>query len=516
MSRFRAALLLTALYAPLAHAGDFLDVRLSFNATDENLLVKPGETTPSIPGFRFGAPISRWGLFFFDNYDTRYSGFESLTSLVLYKNAVFGQEEFEGAMVLRFAPTSDVLSGLYDGGSYVKWTHWFDPARESKANISFAAFPFSSDLFRLGYSYKISWGGSQIMFKPNPDNPLSGANTNAVPGAKLQFSAEKAYAFVGAKTSLLLNQADNQQEPIYGLLAGGGYDVTSFLRLEANAGYFYRGVNPIQAVLGAPVVTLGASAQAVLHSGVPVGRSGDFAMWRNDPSGITRVFRPEEYPGGLSWLVSLEGTYTSTTLQDPDPTKSQSTTRQSAGAADLNARVKWNHWRVKADFVYQDLGYLLLNVPSFVPFQALSPNLSTTSPQFWAAAGADYYFENQRFTLGITGGVELPATFKGNLPPSFANDLPTDALPASTTVVVRQDGIYDVLPANTAALPIYAAKVTAQLNFLYFYVVLDGLVAYDNNVTHLARINNDPQQVATRVFNNPWQLGFNLAFQVRL
>jgi hypothetical protein len=516
MPRIRAFLLLTALYAPLAHAGDFLDFRLSFNATDENLLVKPGETSPSIPGFRFGAPITRWGLFFFDNYDVRYNPYDSLTNLVMYKAASFGQEEFEGALVLRFAPTSDVLSGIYDGGSYVKWTHWIDPSRESKANISFTAFPFSSDMFRLGYSYKLSWGGSPLMFKPNPDNPLSGANTSPVPGAKLQFASEKAYAFIGAKTSLLLNQADNQQEPIYGLLAGGGYDVTSFLRVEANGGYFYRGVNPIQAVLGAPVITYGLSAQAMLHSGTPVLRGSDFPIYKNDNSGVRRLFRPEEYPGGLSWLVSLEGTVTQTTLQDPDPTKSQSTTRQTASAADLNARIKYNHWRLKADLVYQDLGYLLLNVPSFVPFQALSSTLSTTSPQFWGAVGADYFFEPQRFTFGATLGLELPATFKGNLPPSFANDLPTDALPASTTVVVRQDGIYDVLPANATAQPIYAAKVSASYNFLYFYVLLDGLIAYDTNVTHLARINNDPQQVATRVFNNPWQLGFNLAFQVRL
>ena len=72
----------------------------------------------------------------------------------------------------------------------------------------------------------------------------------------MQFGSEKVYAFVGAKTSLLLNQADNQQEPIYGFLAGAGFDFTQFFRLEANGGYFYRGANPIQAVLGRPVVHL--------------------------------------------------------------------------------------------------------------------------------------------------------------------------------------------------------------------------------------------------------------------
>jgi hypothetical protein len=520
MSRIRAALLFTALYAPLAHAGDFLDARFSFNLTDENLLVKPGQTVPSIPGVRFGAPIPRWGLFFYENYDSRLSGFENFTNMVLYKDLMFGQEEIEGALVLRFSSVSDVLSGIYDGGSYIKWTHWMDAARGSNTNISVTAFPFSSDLFRLGYSYKISWAGSPLFFKPNPDNPyaqLSGSNTNAVPGLRVQFGSERVYAFAGAKTSLLLNQADNQQEPIYGFLAGAGVDITSFLRVEANGGYFYRGTNPIQAVLGAPVVTYGASAQVMLHSGVPVGRSADFPLYRNDPAAsFARSTRPEEYPGGLSWLVSAEATATSTTLQDPDPTRSMSTTRQTGLAGDLNARIKWNHMRLRADLSYMDTAYLLLNVPSFVPFQALSPNLSTTTPQFFGSAGIDYFFENQRLTLGVTAGVQLPATFQGNLPASFANDLPPDALPLSTTVVVRQDGIYDVLPAGYSALPIYGGKVTAMLSFLYFNIVLDVLTGYDNNVTHLARINNDPQQVATRVFNNPWQLGFNLALQARL
>jgi hypothetical protein len=518
MSRIRTALLLTALWAPLAHAGDFIDVRLSMNLVDENLLVKPGETVPSIPGLRFGAPIPRWSMFFYENYDSRFANWDTFSNLVIYKDLLFGQEEFDGALVLRFASISDSSIPLYDGGSYVKWTHWLDPNRESKANFAVTAFPFSSDLFRLGYSYKISWAGSQLFFKPNPDNPsgLSGSNPNPVPALRLQFGTEKFYVFAGAKSSLLLNQADNQQEPIYGFLGGLGYDITSFLRVEANGGYFYRGTNPIQAVLGTPVATYGASAQVMLHSGVPVGRSGEFALYKNDPSNIGRIWRPDEYPGGLSWAVSAEATYTQSTLQDPDPTRAQSTTRQTGMAGDLNARVKWNHVRLRADLTYQDVPYLLVNVPSFVPFQALSPNLSTTTPQIFGAVGADYFFENQRFTLGFTAGVELPATFQGKLPASFSNDLPTDALPLSTTVIVRQDGIYDVLPAGYQALPVFGGKVTASLGFLYFNIVLDLIGGYDNNITHLARINNDPQQVSTRIFNNPWQLGFNLALQLRL
>src|SRR4029079_7847581 len=44
----------------------FMDTRLAFTLTNENILAKPGETIPSVPGFRFGVPNSL-GVLFFDN-----------------------------------------------------------------------------------------------------------------------------------------------------------------------------------------------------------------------------------------------------------------------------------------------------------------------------------------------------------------------------------------------------------------------------------------------------------------
>ena len=45
-----AALAATVGLAGYAHAGDFVDTRLNFTLTDEDLLVKPNETVPSVPG----------------------------------------------------------------------------------------------------------------------------------------------------------------------------------------------------------------------------------------------------------------------------------------------------------------------------------------------------------------------------------------------------------------------------------------------------------------------------------
>ncbi len=501
-----------------ARAGDFVDLRLSFNLTDENVLVQPGQTNPSIPGPRIGAPFPTWGTFFFDNYDTRYTGFENLTNLVLYKKLTVNGDDFEGAFVLAFNTVSDNLSAIYDNGSYLAWKHWLDPSRVSKANVSITAFPLSSDRMRLGYSYKISWGGSPIFFKPNPDNPYastaSTTNSNPVPGAKIQFATENAYVYLGGKTTVLLNTAINEQQSVYALLGGAGVDVTKMLRLEANGGYFDRGVNPIQQVLGQPVSTYGISGQITLHDGVPVGRSADYSLYRNDPSNATRYFEPEEYPGGISWLVSSEVTWTQSTLQNADV--ASSTTRQNAFAGDVNFRMKVNHWRIHADLNYQDLEFVLLDVPSFVPFEAVSPTAAKTSPEIFGAIGADYFFAGPHITLGATVGVEHPATFTGQLPQQLVGNVPPEGLPASTTVVVRTEGLFDILPAGAGPAPVYDAKVWGKWQAGAFDVLGELLIGHDQNQTQLQRTDNDPNEPLQRVTTNPWQLGFNIALQAHL
>src|SRR5580765_5606434 len=171
--------------AASAYAGDYVDTRLNFTLTDENLLVKPGETNPSVPGVRIGPPNSL-GILFFDNYDTRYTGYENLTHLVIYKS--FGNDRVtaEAAYVLRLLQFTDVNLSSIDDGSYIKLTYWFDRNHAvdgGKTNIALTVFPLSSDRMRLGYSYRISWGGNPIFFKFNPDLPTgsSGFVTNTNP-----------------------------------------------------------------------------------------------------------------------------------------------------------------------------------------------------------------------------------------------------------------------------------------------------------------------------------------------
>src|SRR5438067_2241958 len=139
----RRILSLTCMFASLfvaqaARAGDFVDTRLNFTITDENLLVKPGETNPSVPGVRIGQPSSL-GILFFDNYDTRYTGYENLTHLVIYKAFGHARVTAEAAYVLRLLQFTDVNLSSIDDGSYIKLTFWFDREHEqeghSKTNL---------------------------------------------------------------------------------------------------------------------------------------------------------------------------------------------------------------------------------------------------------------------------------------------------------------------------------------------------------------------------------------------
>lgn len=517
---------LTALAAP-ARAGDFVDTRLNFNLTNENFLAKPGETNPSVPGLRFGRPNSL-GIMFFDNYDTRFSGFENLTHLVLYKAGKMSAHwDGEAAFVLLLNTFSDVNIGIIDDGSYLKATYYFDASRESKANLSITAFPTNSDRMRAGYSYRLSWGGSPVFYKFNPDLPSGSSsfvqNTSPVPGLRVQYGSELFYAFAAAKSSIFRNPETNEEEALWGGLFGAGVDVTEFLRIELNGGIYDRGKNPKQEVLGEPVTLAGVSGQIVLHQGIPVGQSLDFKLYRNDPTSAMTFFKREEYPGGLSWLVSAEGTYLTQTLQDAE--RPASTTRQPAYAADLNARVKLEKLRLRLDASYRSLSFVLHNVPSFVPFvdfpQASADVRVKTESDLFFSAGFDYHLEAIASTLGLTAGLDYPATIRASSIGALQGNNPSSGLTGESTVVVRREGDFEILPPGKSAAPLFAMKLET-LHFLAEFLEMRLQVFYvrDENRARLERVcdpstQNCAEQPFERRFVEPNQVGFNATLSAK-
>ena len=475
----------------------FMDVRLNLTLTNENVFAEPGETIPSVPGWRFGRPNSL-GTLFFDNYDTRFSGYETLSHAVLYKNYNKREIEVEGALVLRINDLAERSIDLSDAGSYIRVAYWFDPARKKKELVSLTAFPTSSDRFRLGYSYRLSWGGS-------PEYQRSRA---AVPGVKLQIDSGNMYAFVGAKSAVVLDRSTAEEEAVMAFLGGAGIDVTEMLRIEVNGGYFDRGGNELQDVIKQKVRLVGASAQIAIHKDEPVTSSIDYKLYRNDPERAQHLFSKEEYPGGLSWLVAAEGTVMGQTLKDPEV--SGGTKKQIGKAGDVNMRVKIDRTRLRADLQFRDLAFILHSTPS-LPTYSDFPKEYERSPNLFAAVGIDQNIEGTGITVGVIGGVDLPATLK----------TPTGALPGDmvegsdeSTAVIRNEGDIIILPPGEDVLAQYALKFVGRLDFAESFAALaDVYYVRDPNQTRLVR--DEPEDLLKREFGEFNQLGMNFTLQAK-
>jgi hypothetical protein len=479
-------------------ASGFFDTRLAFTITNENILAKPGETIPSVPGWRFGTPNSA-GVLFFDNYDTRFSGFETMSHATLYRSYSRGHLQAEGAFVLRINELSENNISLSDAGTYLTITNWKDPTHKDPTRISLTAFPVSADRFRLGYSYRLSWGG-------NPEYKRARSST---PGVKLQYDFEKGYAFVGAKSGVIVDPNDGEQKAALAGLIGGGIDPHPMVRFEVNGGYFDRGYNELQDVQSEKVQLFGASAQLTLYKNMPLRSSVDFRLYKNNNEQISGLFNPEKYPGGLGWLAQAEFTVMGQTLKDPEATGS--TKIQTGYAGDLNVRVKYNRVRLRLDLSFRDLAFILHSQPSLPPYSDF-PSVYTIAPNFFGAVGVDRNWDDW-LTLGVIAGVERPATL------TSPKGVPGDTTMSSSTAVIRNnniDTLITILPAGEEAAPQIALKGTSKIDFAkMFSALLEVFYSYDPNQSRYARCA-DPDVCAFEYqFGEFNQLGVNATLQAR-
>ena len=485
----------------LKGASGFMDTRLAFTITNENMLVKPGETIPSVPGWRFGTPSSL-GVLFFDNYDTRYSGFETLSHATMYREYSSGHLQAEAAFVLRINDLNETNLALSDDGSYLTLSDWKDPTHKDPTRISLTAFPVSADRFRLGYSYRLSWGG----------NPEYKRAKSSVPGVKLQYDGPSTYAFVGAKSAVVVDPRDGEEKSALAALGGAGIDPTAMLRFEVNGGYFDRGYNPLQDVQRQKVRLYGASAQASIHHGMPLRSSVDYRLYKFNGESVTGLFAPETYPGGLAWLAQSEFTVLGQTLKDPQATGS--TVRQLGMAGDLNVRVKLDRIRLRLDVSYRDLAFILHSQPSLPSYEAFSSDY-TTSADYFAAVGFDNNWGDW-LTLGLIAGVEKPATLTS---PKGIPGVTTDAMGTSTAVIRDNniDTLITILPAGHSAVAQVALKGTAKVDFAkIFSVLLEVFYSHDGNQSRYVRSCSDPQTCPFEYEFGPFnQLGLNATLQAR-
>ena len=105
-------------------AQDFIDNRLTVTFGDDDLLAPTGEQVPLSPLPGFGdRPAYQ---LFFDSLNSRYSGRETLTHLVVYKKMPAFSDHLttEAALVVRLDLSSLALAdaGSYIRASYNPWT----------------------------------------------------------------------------------------------------------------------------------------------------------------------------------------------------------------------------------------------------------------------------------------------------------------------------------------------------------------------------------------------------------
>ena len=484
----------------LTGSSGFVDTRIAFTLTNENVLVGPGETIPSVPGWRFGVPNSL-GVLFFDNYDTRYSGFETLTHAVAYRKYHKGHFDAEAALVIRLNELSEKNIELSDAGTYITLSNWKDPEHKDPTRISLTVFPVSADRMRLGYSYRLSWGGNPEFRRVSLRQP--------VPGIKFQYDTKNMYAFVGAKSAVLLDRRTSEEVAEHGFLAGAGIDVSDMLRVEVNGGYFDRGNNELVDVNDEKVQLFGASAQVALHQGMPVQSSVDYRLYKNNNERVSGLFNPVKYPGGISWLAMAEFTAMGQTLKHPEMTGT--TTVQRGYAGDVNVRVMIDRWRLRFDASYRTLAFILHSQPS-LPTYSDFPEDYATAPDLFAAVGVDRNFRDF-ITLGGIFGVDKPATLTSTkgVPGGMTGES------GKSTAVIRNnniDTLITILPVGEEAVPQVAVKGFIKLDFGRIYTaLLEVFYSYDGNATRFRR--DDPEAPLIPEFGEFNQLGVNATLQAR-
>ncbi len=486
-----------------------MDTRITWTFGDDDVLARSGEVFPDSPlpgiGDRDGYEL------FFDNLDSRFTGREHLTHLVMYKRApslLSDRLIIEAGLVMLFdiqalyGDSADVDDVLSDDGSYIRLFYGFSAARPTDG-IELVLFPLDTNRFRIGYLYDLSFGGGNIFTR----------NASGItPGFKFQLRIGNFYYFLGMKTAIVRQEVEVAVDPDalesehtvqfvsetnYGGLTGFGIDALPWLRFDMSGGIFETGTFPIPGLRGMSVYTYGGAARAVLHRGIPVGMSSDFRLYRNDPDAEAGVGRGEEYvPGQFSWYLSLEGGIIGQHLSDPDAFGE--TIEQVGYAAALQFRFKYGYLRGHLTGFIRNAGYMLHNTPSLVPYVGFSADNTTVTPQAFGALGLDYHIASAYLTIGAMLGVELPAFYE-----------------ADTAVfgwVLDEQGFRDPLPPGDQPMPVIAARVSAQWDLAEFMSFV-ATVQYIRDSNRTNRIQTAYGEQLEYEREN--QLGFLLTAQAR-
>ena len=503
-----------------AHAGEFLDTRITFTIGDDNFFKSAGEQIPNSPLFgvsdRLGYATPM------ESLDSASSGRENELHIVLYKRV----EGIFPGLVTEVAATMEIdlteleardpklYNFFSDDSSYIRLQYAIDPGKTGDQYIDLVLFPLSGDRFRAGYLYDLSWGGNSIF--PKRKGPM--------PAFKLGGNHGKFYWWSGMKFVVAPTEPEgymkedkgerytSEWETLYSVLGGVGAQPLEGLSIDLSGGYMQIARNPVPNVPDLIVSTNGFSARIAYGRGLKVGLSSDLKLVRNDPEYLEALSKKPTYsPGsGLSWRVSAEGNAIVQVLADPDHYAASK--RQWATAAALDFRLQYNYLRANFVGVYRSLAFSLLGMPSMPSYRAF-PEESTVDPQIFFALSADYHFPKLHLTPGIQAGVELPSAMSTQWNAYFAGTNPLSSMTGKNTVLFPSNSTPVILAEGKERLPVYSARLTARwypsdiLTIMAFMLFI-----YDSNASVL-EVNADAQH--KYVYDEPFRLGAGITAQAR-
>lgn len=492
-----------------AHS-DFADTRLTVTFGDDDLLTD-GEDSPAslLPGFGDRADYELP----FDNLNTKDTGRESATHLVLYRKmpAFFEDVTVEAALVARLELYNFSSVTIRDTGSYIR-VH-YAPWEDEEEGLSVIAFPFDSDRVRLGYLYRLSVNGTDQL----PRTQWIGA-----PGVKVQLTVGHGYYYLAFKAAPAMSapkEVGNEQgtkktvtvyETQYGGLAGAGWDLFGDrLRLELGAGFFEMGDNPVKGLEEEPYFSFGGAFRAVFHQAMEIQRSIDMMLYTNDLNRPFWAFRPVRYvPGRLGYLVSMEGVVLGQNLADPD--RFGMTVIQPALALALQGRLQYGYLRLEVTGLYKDVAFLFNSTPGFIAATAL-PDQTQSAPQLMASATADYHFPAAHLTLALSAGFVRPAMLNQNLYASAGTGIPTSV--SAHKIVIKDNGNTTILPpGKDVGVEVYT-RIQARLDIAEMLYLLGWVqLIHDPN---LSIIQNNAGLTSSWVAVDSLLLGLGLTAAIR-
>jgi len=510
-----------------AVAGDFVDTRISFIFSDDNLLSGPGESLVNSPEMDFGP---RSGLFFpFENLNSQDNTDVTLTHLVVYKEmpGFIDNLTTDAALVARLevldSPQTNFRSGdirLSDGGSYLRARYAIgEPAPyddekgltgTAKRQLDITFFPMNSDRFRAGYTYDLSWGGNRVF--------TDRKSAFATPGVRLRFDWDGFYALIGAKSTrqLILEKdptatANRELGAFWGGIAGLGY-VHDYFAVESNGGLFDAGRNPKQGVQGETVTAGGVSGRiSAFSQGFSPEASIDYRLYRNNADAFVEsnffLRKPKNFDS-FTWRASVEGNWLMQTLGDFD--KPLATRRVDAFAGAVRADFFIEKLAVNLDFVMRDIYFILFNVPSLDPFLSL-PRDSEYTPELMAAIKVEYWLDSINLIPGVLFGVQKPATYRGRVA-----EVPnaSEFSGGKQTVVIPEAGTVIPFPNDREPKEVYSGRASLRWD-LSDMLSFIGQMTYTYDRNQLGREKDEVNYTARYYFRKPHILGLAFFAQAR-